>query len=72
MSENKNVFEQLRDENEAKFKDFDKDVKKNIDGQKDIWSFFGEIIELYIPKILSVLLGGASTDAKTNNFKEKN
>lgn len=69
MSENKNAFEQLKEENEAKFKDYDNMVKLNLDGRRDIWSFFGEIIELYIPKILTVLLGGNSV-SDTNKLSD--
>lgn len=67
MPENKNAFEQLEEENEKKFSSYSHQIKKNIEGQKDIWSFLGELIELYIPKILSVLLGGnvdATRDAE--------
>lgn len=69
MSENKNAFEKLKEENEAKFKEYDSKVKLNLDGRKDIWSFFGEIIELYIPKILTVLLGGNSV-SDTNKLSD--
>jgi hypothetical protein len=72
MSENKNAFEQLRDEHEEKFGEHSNKIKKNIESQKDIWSFLGELIELYIPKILSVLLGGANTDSIANKKSDDN
>lgn len=71
MSENKNAFEQLRDEHEEKFNEHSHKIKKNIESQKDIWSFLGELIELYMPKFLSVLLGGASTDTLADKESEK-
>ncbi len=53
----KNSFERLQEENEAKFESYNRIIKKNIDGRRDIWGFFGDIIEMYIPRILSTLLG---------------
>lgn len=53
----KNSFEQLKAENEAKFDAYNQKIKTNIDGRKDIWGFFGELIEMYIPRILSTILG---------------
>ncbi len=72
MAENKKTsFDLLREENESKFDSYNQKVKNNLDGRKDIWSFFGELIDLYIPKILSTLLGGASISAsETNKIKE--
>lgn len=72
MSENKNAFEQLRDEHEEKFSEHSHKIKKNIESQKDIWSFLGELIELYIPKILSVLLGGVNTESSADKNSDKN
>ncbi len=68
MAENtKNSFELLKEENENKFDNHKKKIKENIDGRRDIWSFFGEIIELYIPKIFGALLGGAMTGSSSDN-----
>lgn len=62
----KNSFEQLKVENEAKFDSYNQKIKTNIDGRKDIWGFFGELIEMYIPRILSTILG-TSPNNKDNN-----
>ena len=56
MADN-NAFEQLRQENEAKFESHNKAVKKNVEGRKDFWSLLGQIIELYVPRIFTTLLG---------------
>ena len=50
-----NSFEQLKIENEEKFEPHRLQVKKNIESQKDLWSFLGELFELYIPKIIKTL-----------------
>ncbi len=55
--QDKNSFEKLQRENESKFEKYDTKVKHNVDGRKDLWGFFGELIEMYIPRILSTLLG---------------
>lgn len=72
MAENKKTsFDLLREENESKFDSYDNKIKNNLDGRKDIWSFVGELIDLYIPKILSTLLGGASiTSSKSNEINK--
>ncbi len=61
-----NSFEQLKAENEAKFDAYSQKIKTNIDGRKDIWGFFGELIEMYIPRILSTILG-TTPDRKDSN-----
>ena len=53
----KNSFEKLQQENESKFDKHDRTVKNNVDGRKDLWGFFGELIEMYMPRILSTILG---------------
>ena len=63
MGENdKNSFEKLQQENESKFDKYDRNVKNNVDGRKDIWGFFGELIEMYIPRILNTILGISPTE----------
>ena len=70
IENNKNAFELLQEENEAKFSSYSSNIKSNIDGRRDIWSFFGELIELYFPKILSAILGGATLNSKSEESKD--
>lgn len=53
----KNVFDELLRENEAKFEGINKAVKNNIEHRKDIWTLLGELIELFIPRLVSTMLG---------------
>lgn len=59
-----NSFKQLEEENEAKFETHKLVVKKNVEGRKDFWSFLGDIIDLYIPRIFSTLFGSNNTKTK--------
>ena len=55
--QDKNSFEKLQQENEQKFDKYDRKVKHNVDGRKDIWGFFGALIEMYMPRIMNTILG---------------
>lgn len=60
----KNSFEKLQTENESKFDKYDQKVKNNVAGRKDLWGFFGELIEMYVPRIISTILGISPSDQK--------
>ena len=70
MSEQNNFFEELEREQEQKFVPFQQGVKSQVENRKDIWSFIGEIVELYIPKIIGVLLGGTDLDQQTKEHSK--
>lgn len=53
----KNVFSQLQEEKEETFSNVHNEIKKNIEERKGVWSFLGDIIDLYIPKVFSALIG---------------
>jgi hypothetical protein len=65
----KNPFKKLQQENEAKFDLYDQKVKQNISGRKDLWGFFGELIEMYIPRILSTILGVSPAEQEEEEEK---
>lgn len=56
-----NSFEQLQLENEARFEEKSKEVKRVVSSRKDLWSFIGDIIELYIPQLFNSLIGSKPT-----------
>ena len=60
--QDKNSFKKLQRENESKFNRYDRKIKSNVDGRKDLWGFFGELIEMYMPRILNTILGISPTD----------
>ncbi len=61
----KNVFSQLQEEKELDYSNVHNDIKKNIVERKGVWSFIGDIIDLYVPKILSALVGAGPSMNKT-------
>ena len=61
----KNVFSQLQEEKELDYSNVHNDIKKNIVERKGGWSFIGDIIDLYVPKILSALVGAGPSMNKT-------
>lgn len=56
-----NAFEQLQVENEAQYVEVASDIKSNIDQRRGFWSLIGDILELYIPKVVDTLLGSTTT-----------
>ncbi len=58
----KNVFHKLQEENELEYAEVHNEIKKNVKGRIGIWAFIGDIVDLYIPKIFSVLIGGRSAN----------
>lgn len=60
----RNNFEQLADEMEAQAEKVKKPIKERIDGERNVFSFIGNIADLFIPKLftfISELLGGSSS-----------
>ncbi len=53
-----NVFEQLQEEHEEGFNEVSDSVKKNISSRRGFWALVGNVIDLYLPKVVSTLLGG--------------
>jgi hypothetical protein len=51
MSENN--FKDLEDEMESKYPASQDKIKNNVDSQRGFWALVADLIELYVPKILS-------------------
>lgn len=58
--EETNVFKEWQKENEKSFETVEQNVRKNVQERRGFWAFVGGIIELYVPKVLDTLLGGAT------------
>ncbi|MFT6808148.1 MAG: hypothetical protein ACJA01_001372 [Saprospiraceae bacterium] len=68
----KNVFSQLQEEKELDYSNVHNDIKKNIEERKGVWSFLGDIIDLYVPKIFSALVGaGPSINNAISSIEEE-
>lgn len=65
MENNQNAFEQLAQENEAQYQEHKLGIYNNVSSRRNNWSFIGDILELYIPKIVAVFLGNVG-DKKKN------
>ncbi len=61
----KNVFSQLQEEKELEYSKLHTEIKKNIVERKSVWTFLGDIIDLYVPKIFSALIGAGPSINKT-------
>lgn len=57
MSSEGNAFEELQRENEAKYDKYKIGIYQNVNSRRNNWSFVGDIVELYIPQIITVFLG---------------
>lgn len=64
----KNVFDELREENDKKFQKYNHSIKDNISDRKNIWSFLAGLIELYVPRVYGSLFG--ITDFGGSNNEE--
>ena len=67
-----NNFRRIIEEEEVKNAEEAKDLRKNLNNSISVFRFFGDIVELYIPRIFSMLvnmLGGNETppDQKGSN-----
>lgn len=69
MEMEKNNFQKLEELNEAKFEAASEAIKNNVSSRKGSWSLIGDLIELYIPKIFSTLIG--SNEPLTKSGIEK-
>lgn len=65
----KNNFQLYQEQMESRFAESADSIRKNVQSRKDLWTFVGDIIDLYIPKIMSTLMGGVSM--KYNSKIEK-
>ncbi len=64
-----NVFEKLQEENEVGFKDVSDVVKEHVSHLRGFWALIGDVIDLYLPKVVGTLLGGNDIAAE---HKESN
>ncbi len=53
----KNVFKLFEEENESFFTAHEMRIKNSISERKDIWSHFADIAEMYVPRLVSAILG---------------
>ncbi len=65
----KNNFQKLEELNEAKFAESADAIKNNVSSRKGSWSLIGDLIELYVPRIFSTLIGSNESLTK-NKVKE--
>jgi hypothetical protein len=62
----KSNFEELEAEMEAKFANSADKIKANVNGQRSFWAIGGELVELYLTKIIGALIGSDGTSTNTN------
>jgi len=72
----RNNFERLGDEYERDSDEVPNEIREDIEGSRNIFSFIGSITDLFIPKLMmlvSSLLGGRSPEpgAPTDDDDEK-
>lgn len=66
MKDELNPFEQLQEEQEKQFSEVSSDVKLNITSRRGIWALIADVIDLYIPKIISTLVN-ANTEKNSDD-----
>lgn len=59
--EEKNIFRILQEEKEQAYSNYHNSIKKNVEERKGVWYFLGDILDLYVPKIFSALIGNGSS-----------
>lgn len=67
----KNSFRELEQLNESRFDE--KRTRENVQHSMGLFQFFGNIVELFVPKIFSIFVnmtGGKSDDETNGNFKQ--
>lgn len=70
--EEKNVFGQLQEEKEEVYSNLHNDIKRNVEERKGVWAFLGDVIDLYVPKILSAVVGaGPSLNSAITSIEEE-
>jgi len=52
-----NAFSALQEEHEAAFTKVARAIKSNIDGRRGFWTLVGDIIDLYVPKVVGTIFG---------------
>jgi len=75
MSEEKNSFKLLEEEQEKDYADNLKKVKKSVDGNLGGVSFFTNIIDVYFARVMSFFVsmtGGAESDMSPNDENDDN
>lgn len=59
-----NVFKKIETENEILFLSKESEINGIVKGRKDFWDFIGEILELYMPKLFSTVVGRDASGIK--------
>ena len=69
----KNNFKKLEEDLISQYGEPPSKIKANIDGTFDIFRACGDIVELFIPKMLDLLLSlfGAQSDNSSSNKKSQ-
>lgn len=65
-----NNFKKLEREAEEKFEESSDAIKNNVTGQRNFWSLLGDLIDLYIPNVISTLIGGEKKNSSSNLINE--
>ena len=67
----KNSFKELQEEETGKFNSVsEQKIRNNLDANVGLFHFFGEIVELYLPKIFGLFVkmsGGSPSGANDND-----
>jgi len=53
----KNSFKELEKDSQKQFENKDKQIKENINRSIGFFHFIGDIIELFVPRVVQVFLG---------------
>lgn len=69
MRADKNNFQQYQEELESGFEKESDAIKQNLQDQRGFWSFWGDMVELYVSKVVTVLLQG-NTPSHTMGISE--
>lgn len=64
----KNSFKELAKEDQKRFDEKDKQIKENINHTIGFFHFIGDMIELFVPKVMQIFLG--ISGAKGPSIKE--
>lgn len=66
-----NSFEDLQLENEARFEKSSKGIKQNVSSRRNLWSFIGDLFELYIPQLFGAIINSKSITSNNISNGEK-
>jgi len=56
----KNNFQLLEEEMEQQYEKASQKIKRNVITRKGIWDLIGDLIDLYVPRIFSTIVGSSA------------